>query len=265
MTFERHIALQGASNFRDFGGYSTADGRSVKWRRLYRSDRLSDLTAADYATLGPHGVRFVYDLRRGSEVEASPTVWLGEAAPTVIHAPIFNDEAGPNAFQRVSADAAARHDPDVARAIMSQAYVRMVTEPAPLATLGRIFARLAEPEAFPAVFHCAGGKDRTGVTCALILGVLGVGREDIADDFMLTGKYYDATGHLSRRVGQVVAEADLGFWSEAALMPIFGVERAYIDTALDLVEAAGGTDAFLVDRAGVAPQALDRLREQLLE
>jgi len=265
MQIERHIPLQGASNFRDFGGYPTADGRSVRWRRLFRSDRLSELTPADFAALGAHGVRCVCDLRRDSEAAAAPTAWPGEDAPELVRAPLFNDEAGPNTFQRISADEAARHDANLTRAIMGTMYVRMLTDAPPLAAFGRIFARLAAPDAFPAVFHCAGGKDRTGVTCALVLGVLGVGREDIAEDFMLTGKYYNAADHLRRRVGQVVAEADLGFWSEPALMPIFGVERGYIDTALDIVDAAGGTDAFLIAKARVAPQALDLLREQLLE
>jgi len=265
MPIDRHIPLQGASNFRDFGGYPTADGRAVKWRRLFRSDRLSELTPADYAALDAHGVRLVYDLRRDSEAAAAPTAWPGEGAPELIRAPLFNDEAGPNTFLRISADATARHDANLTRAIMGAMYVRMLTDAPPLAAFGRIFARLAAPEAFPAVFHCAGGKDRTGVTCALILSALGVGRDHIAEDFMLTQKYYDSAGHLEKRVGQIVAQADIGFWSEEALLPIFDVQRAYIETALDLVDAAGGAETFLAEKAGVAPEALQRLRAELLE
>lgn len=265
MQTERHIPLQGATNFRDFGGYAGRDGRTVKWRRLFRSDRLSELTAEDYAVLGAHGIRAVYDLRRDSETALAPTNWRGEAPPELIRSPLFGDEAGLNTFQRIAADEAARHDADRSRAIMSQMYVRMLTEESPLAQFGKIFGRLTGPEAFPAVFHCAAGKDRTGVTCALILGVLGVGREDIADDFMLTQRYYNSEENLKKRVGQIVAEADMGFWSEEALIPIFGVERAYIDTALDLVDEAGGAEALLVARAGVSPGNLQRLRDELLE
>src|SRR5690242_19564337 len=107
-TVQRHVPVDGASNFRDFGGYATAEGRQVQWGRLYRSDRLSELTAADHARLAPLGIRHVYDLRRASELEAAPTHWPGPDAPTLLHRPLFVDEAGPSTFQRVADDAQAR-------------------------------------------------------------------------------------------------------------------------------------------------------------
>jgi protein-tyrosine phosphatase len=262
---ERHIPLQGASNFRDFGGYRGGGGRTVRWRRLYRSDHLSELTAADYETLGVHGIRLVYDLRRDSEAAALPTRWPGAAAPELIRSPLFTDEVGLNTFQRVAADEIARHDPDASAEIMRHMYLRMVTEPAPLAAFRRIFERLAEPRAFPALFHCAGGKDRTGVTCAMILSSLGVSREDILEDFMLTQALYDASGARKNRIAQIVAAADLGFWSEAALIPIFNVQRRYMDAALDQIAADGGIEAFLTRKVGVDPSVLARLRSELLE
>jgi len=263
MQTERHFPLTGASNFRDFGGYSGRDGRTVKWRRLFRSDRLSDLTDDDRARLAPLGVRHVWDLRRDSEAAAAPTTWPGGR---VIRSPVFEDESGgPSTFQRIAGDEAARHDAALSRAIMGEMYRRMVTEPGPLAVFRRVFEHLAQDDAYPVLFHCAGGKDRTGVTCALILGVLGVSREDVTADFMLTKRYYDSDEARKLRVAQIVAEAGLGFWSEEALAPVFGVEQAYIDTALDIVEAAGGTERFLVERVGVGPAALERARGALLE
>src|SRR5215472_3496777 len=95
MPDDRHVPLEGASNFRDFGGYPTADGRRrVKWGRLYRSDRLSELTDVDLARLAGLGIRHVHDLRRASEVELAPTRWPGETAPRLIASPIFEDESG---------------------------------------------------------------------------------------------------------------------------------------------------------------------------
>jgi len=259
----RHVPLQGASNFRDFGGYPAADGRTVRWRRLFRSDRLSELTAADYEALGAYGIRFVYDLRRDSEVSASPTRWQGEAGPELIRSPIFSDDSGRHMLLRMSADGSPP-DADLARQVMIETYARMVSDPGALATLGGIFARLTASDAFPALFHCAAGKDRTGVTCALILMALGVARDDVVEDFMLTQRYYDAAAGLERNVSQVVDHAGRG-WSREALRPMFGVERAYIETALDLVHAAGGVEAFLIERLGVSSDGLERLREQLLD
>jgi protein-tyrosine phosphatase len=260
---DRHIPLQGASNFRDFGGYPAAQGRMVARGRLFRSDRLSDLTAQDYAALGAYRIRFVYDLRRGSELQSSPTRWAGEAAPELIHVPMFLDGTHQNVLQR-AADLGEKRDADLARKIMRDMYFRMVTEPHALATLGRIFSRLAAPGAFPALFHCAAGKDRTGVTCALILASLGVSREDIVEDFMLTGKHYDALASLDRNIPQVVGATNAGEWPREALLPIFGVEPAYIDTALDQVEAEGGVEAFLQGKLGVSADVVERLRAQLL-
>jgi len=266
MPDDRHVPLEGASNFRDFGGYSTVDGRRVRWRRLFRSDRLSELTEADFDRLARLGIRHVYDLRRASEVEIAPTRWPGHSAPRLIPSPIFEDESGgASTFQRISADAGARHDAALSRAIMSQMYERMVTEPGPLAAFGRIFDRIAGPDAFPALFHCAGGKDRTGVVSALILLVLGVAREDVVADFMLTQRYYDSDANRAARVAQVIAGSELGFWSEAALGPIFSVEPGYIETALEVIEADGGAEAFLAMRCGVAATTFERLRAALLE
>jgi protein-tyrosine phosphatase len=264
MHTDRHLPLDGASNFRDFGGYAARDGRLVKWRRLFRSDRLSELTPEDHARLAPLGIRHVYDLRRDSEAAAAPTNWPGEAAPRLIRSPLFNDEAGPNTFQRIAADEAARHDAAASRAMMSQMYARMVTEPGPLAIFRGVFERLAEDETYPVLFHCSGGKDRTGVTCALILLTLGVSRADVTADFMLTQGYYDSNPARQARITQIVAEAGIGHWSEEALVPIFSVEQAYIDTALDLLEEAGGIEPFMTKRVGVGREVLERVRAVLL-
>ena len=267
MSTDRHVPLVGASNFRDFGGYPTADGgQHVRWGRLYRSDRLSDLTEADFERLAHLGIRHVYDLRRASEVELAPTRWPGHGAPRLIPAPIFEDESGGlSTFQRIVADASARHDVERSRAIMHQMYERMVTEAGPLAAMGGIFSMIAEPDAFPALFHCSGGKDRTGVVSALILLTLGVSREDVVADFMLTQRFYASDVNRAARVAQVVAESELGFWSEAALVPVFSVEPGYIETALEVIEADGGAEAFLEGRCGVAKTTFERLREALLE
>lgn len=259
----RHVPLQGASNFRDFGGYPAAEGRTVKWRRLFRSDRLSDLTPADYEALDAYGIRAVYDLRRDSEAAAAPTRWGGKTEPELIRSALFTDEPGRNIIQHTAADGVSP-DADLARRIMSETYARMVSEPGALAVLGAIFARLTTADAFPALFHCAAGKDRTGVTCALILSALGVAREDVVEDFMLTQQYYDTLGNLERNVSQVVDHAGSG-WSREALLPMFGVERVYIETALDVVHAEGGIETFLAEKLGVPFKGLTQLREQLLD
>ena len=172
---------------------------------------------------------------------------------------------GPSTFERIAVSEAARHDAGMARAIMGQLYARLVSEPGPLAALKVMFEHLAEPDGAPVLYHCSAGKDRTGVTCALILAALGVSRADIDADFMLTQQYYGADAARAQRIAQIVEEAGLGFWSEAALVPIFTVEQAYLDTALGLVDETGGIERFLAERVGVGAGVLERLRAGLLE
>lgn len=260
---DRHIPLQGASNFRDFGGYLTADGRRVARGRLFRSDRLSDLTDGDCEALAAYGIRFVYDLRRASELEAYPTRWPGEAAPELIHSPMFPDGEHQNVLQRAGLGGTAP-DAELARQVMREMNVRMVTDAYSLTTLSRIFARLAGGDAFPALFHCAAGKDRTGVTCALILSSLGVSREDVVADFMLTGQYYDVGPNLERYIPQVVGRTNEGGWTREALAPVFGVDPSFIAAALDQIEADGGIEAFVRDKLGLSKDGLAQLRGQLL-
>jgi protein-tyrosine phosphatase len=263
---DRHVPLEGASNFRDFGGYGTADGRWVRWGRLFRSDRLSELTEADFERLARLGIRHVYDLRRASEVDLAPTRWHRYGAPRLVPNPIFEDESGgASTFQRIAADEGARHDAEQSRAIMRNMYERMVTEAGPLAAFGALFASLAEPDHFPALFHCAGGKDRTGVVCALILLTLGVSREDVVADFMLTQRYYDSDARRAAHIAGVIASFEPGFFSDEALGPVFSVEPGYLETALEAVEADGGAEMFLAGRCGVDGSTFERLRETLLE
>lgn len=259
----RHIPLDGASNFRDFGGYATTDGKTVAWRRLYRSDRLNELTQADFARLADHGIRRVHDLRRESESQLAPTAWPGPGAPDIARSPLFLDEAGPSTYQKIALDADARHDAALSRAIMMEMYARMVSEARPLAVYRAIFSELADGT-LPVLYHCSGGKDRTGVTCALILSALGVPREDVIADFMVSQKLYGADKNMEARIAQVVAVSPIGHWSKEALMPIFTVQQAYIEHAFAHIDEAGGVETFLVERAGVPAETLARMRAALL-
>jgi protein-tyrosine phosphatase len=262
----RHIPLEGASNFRDFGGYEGQGGRRVKQGLLYRSDRLSELTAGDYDTLAPRRIVLVCDLRRDSEAKSAPTNWAGDSAPTILRMPLFNDEAGLNTFQMVLADPEIRTSPARTRQMMVELYQRLVTAPTALAGYRGIFARLAAPRAYPILVHCSGGKDRTGVVCALLQSVLGVSRADILSDFMLTQQYYDGVKNLETRVPQLMPTQDMDDWSLEALSLIFSVEAAYLEAALDLIDREhGSADRFLVDAVSVPAADLDTIRSLLLE
>ena len=170
----RLVALEAVHNFRDLGGYRTADGRTTLWRTLFRADGLYRLTPTDVATLEPLGLRTVIDLRSDTELDERGRFPV-EAHPVVFHhLPIVDAtwaDLDRPAYER---------DED----FLIWAYHEMLSVGAP--RFAKAFDALAEPGALPAVFHCAAGKDRTGLLAALLLGSLGVSHDDIVADYELT-------------------------------------------------------------------------------
>src|SRR5262249_28035360 len=87
VTAVRRLPLEGAKNFRDLGGYRTAEGRYVRWGRVFRSNALAKLTAKDYALLSQLRIRIVCDFRSDRERETAQTAWQGGAVPTFLLLP----------------------------------------------------------------------------------------------------------------------------------------------------------------------------------
>jgi protein-tyrosine phosphatase len=170
----RLVALEAVHNFRDLGGYATADGRHTVWRTLFRADGLYRLTPADVVALEPLGLRTVIDLRSAPELKERGRFPV-DAHPVVFHH-----------FPVIDATWAVGDRPDHDRDedFLIWAYQEMLAVGAP--RFAAAFDALAQPGALPAVFHCAAGKDRTGLLAALLLGSLGVSHDDIVADYALT-------------------------------------------------------------------------------
>lgn len=161
------VSLEGCVNFRDLGGWRTADGRRVRSGRLFRSDALHRVTPGDLARLrGELDVRTLIDLRSSHEVAKEGRGPLCEGPVAYHHLPFFDTpERDP-----------ARQLPEGGLAAIYLAMLRFARAP-----ISRALETLAaSPGA--AVFHCAAGKDRTGVLSAVVLGSLGVLDEDIVED-----------------------------------------------------------------------------------
>jgi protein-tyrosine phosphatase len=167
---ERLIPLDGCVNFRDLGGWRTSDGRRIRSGRLYRSDALQRLTDADVARLRDElNLRTLVDLRSSHEVAREGCGPLAAPPVEYHHLPFFDGperDPGRGGFKNLA---------DIYLAMM-----RFAREPIARA----LTALAASPGA--AVFHCAAGKDRTGVLSAVVLGVAGVGEEDIVEDYAYT-------------------------------------------------------------------------------
>ena len=172
------VALEGCFNFRDLGSYATTDGRRMRGGRVFRSDGLQHLTAADLAKLRDElGLATVIDLRSPVEVEENGCGGIADQAE-ILPVPLFRQSRSQvdtgSAFQMP--------------ANMGELYFFMLTfAREPIVEVIRI---LAGCEA-PAVFHCAAGKDRTGVISAVLLSLLGVPESTIVADYAFSRQNID--------------------------------------------------------------------------
>jgi protein-tyrosine phosphatase len=174
----RRLSLEGAYNVRDLGGYPIRAGGSTRWKTFLRADSMHRLTSKDRVTLVQYGVRTVVDLRTTEETEFQPNVFAGESEIQYVHHNIIGgDSLTENAYVETGIPA------DRIRISYTHWLDRRQT------AFRQVLTLLAKPSARPVIYHCAGGKDRTGVISALLLDIAGVDRETIAEDYSLTARY----------------------------------------------------------------------------
>jgi protein-tyrosine phosphatase len=214
----RHFNLQGASNFRDLGGYATRDGHRVRWRQIFRSNHLGHLTASDVEVVRGLGVRSAFDFR-GVEERAAAACVIEEIA---VHSLPIEPTVVAALRARLQARALSSAD---ALEIMRESYRNYVRQNTH--SFRELFAHLLEDRA-PLVIHCTAGKDRTGFACALLLHALGVPADVIAKDYLLTNRFYRRDPNSSPDLPDDVRQA------------IGSVEASFLAAGLDTVRADYG-------------------------
>ncbi len=242
MTHPRSLTFSSNFNFRDVGGYQGFDGRTVRWRRLFRADSLHRLKDEDLTAFGELGVRTVIDLRRVTEIELNGRVPSVENLtyhnPVIEHIE-WNDvpvvEGVPHA--RWLADRYLNFTADGRKGIATA------------------LSLIADPVAAPAVVHCMAGKDRTGVVCALTLALLGVSDEEIAADYHLTeASMVGLTDYLSRTNPAAVQDKYHMFQCPPEAILLFLAD----------LRAAHGSVLGYVQEIGITDEQVAALRDHLL-
>nr|SFZ88995.1 Protein tyrosine/serine phosphatase [Loigolactobacillus rennini] len=252
---QRVLDLEGGVNFRELGGYPTTDGRHVKWQKILRAGGLDQLTPSDIVQLGNYGLRYDIDLRSSSETQTYPDRL--PAAAKLIKAPVypFSDE---NVLQ--SLDIKLSHQ---GLGIFSRVYQLMVADAHAQAAWRKLFqAMLANTQPQQSVvFHCAAGKDRTGVGAMLILSALGVAPETIKRDYLLTNQIFGASNRQS--IAQIVAENESEDVTNK-MNQMLSVEGANIDAVFATLQAFGGIERYLTEQIGLTIANLTQLRRDYL-
>ena len=250
----RILARSTGQNFRDMGGYPVMDGRTTRWRTLFRSGVMSRVKDDDHDELHALGIDTICDFRANGERERHPTRWH-ERGTTELWMRDYDFSSG-NLHQMVQ-------KPDVVaddvHAAMTEIYRHMPFEQAP--AFAEMFKRLAAGRV-PLVFNCSAGKDRTGIAAALILTVLGASPEVIEGDYMLTNDAIE--GLSSFLIGDPNYKALIAERIEHA-QPLLRAEPEYLATAFSVIESEhGSVEAYLHDRLGVTSADRQAIQGHLL-
>ncbi len=242
----RRIAFEGPINFRDLGGYTVPGGKHVRWNRLYRSDSLHTITAADAPLLRDVGVRTAIDFRSSDEIEQMGIGPLGEVSVRHVHCPTFDrvlNDVTP--FEGRTAAEFYAHMMELG----SGAYVAAMQA-------------ILEPEALPAVFFCVAGKDRTGCFAALVLGLVGVSNDEIVRDYELTQEIVPIL--TERRIARGGGVVDEERWRNIP-SDLMGAHGHVMEALVaDISKRFGGWEGY-ADAVGIGPDLVARLRDELVE
>ncbi|MGV8907036.1 MAG: tyrosine-protein phosphatase [Acetobacterium sp.] len=259
------IGLTGVSNARQLGGYITTDGSKIKDGVLLRTGQLSGATNEDITTLTEkYHLAEIIDFRTTAEIEKVPE--LAIVGVTEERIPII-DESSPaysvNTAQ-VSGDAIDHGITEVENGTISdKMYIELVTDPYGQNAYHEFFQKLLAHEDGAFLFHCTGGKDRTGVATVLLLTALGVDRNTIIEDFTLTNDFNAKT------IDYVVSEAEkrtTDAQTIEGMTAVAGVNQSYMEKMLDTIdEKYGSMNSFLKEAIGLTDKDITKLQDLYLE
>tara|TARA_R110001592_G_scaffold295594_2_gene565756 strand:- start:115455 stop:116453 length:999 start_codon:yes stop_codon:yes gene_type:complete len=253
---ERRLGMEGAPNFRDFGGYRTAAGQQVKWGYLFRSGQLSSLSAQDVELLASLELDMVFDFRRTEEQESDMSRLPSQPRPRVVSVPII-----PGSNSRFFEQAGQQSDKPEAMFDFMLEINRDFAGPQ-AETYSRMFSEiLAVPNARFLV-HCAAGKDRTGFAAAIMLLALGVPRDVVMRDYLLTARFF----RPEQELGRLRVKYALEHMVAEAIMPMLEVHEDYLAGALAYIDQNfGSVEEYLAQALGVGAPELAELRARYLE
>jgi protein-tyrosine phosphatase len=252
---ERKLGMQGTPNFRDFGGYPTTDGHQVKWGFLFRSGQLSSLSDQDVELLASLELDLVCDFRRLEEQENDPSRLPRHRTPRIASLPIV---PGSNSrfFEQIESQLGGREAMFDFMVEINRDFAEAQTE-----TYARMFKEILEVDDARFLVHCAAGKDRTGFAAALILLVLGVSREVIMQDYMLTERFF----HPMQEIDRLKHKYQMQQMDTESVLPMLEVHEIYLSRALASIDDNySSVEAYLEEALGVGSGAQEQLRARYL-
>lgn len=250
---ERRLNLEGPKNFRDLGGYQTRDGRITRWGCLYRSDQPETLSARDQKYLKRLGLKIIVDLRKSLEAENSPSSPVDGI--TFFHRSVFPDQP----FDPYSK---LMEDENYPWKTLKETYLEIIHDENAQQVYRELLDLSASAREQPMMFHCASGKDRTGLGAAFLLYALDVPESTILLDYMLSRLY------LKEKNRQLIHQLKTK-WKNPVLFPLiedtFSLQEDYLLAAFQSIRHHyGSVDHYLEKKMGLTPEKKARLQQKLL-
>ena len=258
----QNIAIRTVPNLRDLGGWSTPGGR-VRSGLIYRSAEFSDLQGDDAAAFGKLGIRSVYDLRTAEERTASPNTVPAGTEYIVIDVLQDAQGASPALMAKVLGDPKFAEEllgGGKAVTMFEGSYRQIIALPSALEAYRLFFTDIAEPEHRPAVFHCQTGKDRTGWAAASLLLLLGVSKDDVYADYLLTND------QLLSALEPMFEKFEAAGGDRKLIMPVLGVQSSFLDAGIDEMEKRYSTiEGYFTKGLGFDTDWIDGVRATYIE
>ena len=251
------LTFEGSNNTRDIGGYTTADGHTVRTGVLYRSAALNRATPAGFAYLKSLGIRTNVDFRSTDERTKAPVVWPADMNVTVFAVDYTMDNSGMMALFT--------HGPVTAEQTAGAMIQFYRQAPFQFGPQYKTLVHEALAGHTPIIYNCTAGKDRTGVATAVILTLLGVPRETVIQDYLLSNQYYTPD---MPRAGEP-QDPQMAFFrtlSPDVVKALMGVDRRYLEAAFDAIESRpGGWDRYVHEDLALSDADVAALKTRLLK
>ena len=263
------IEFEGLSNARDLGGLVGYGGKRIKPGRIIRSDNLSPATDNDCEKLQKYGLKKIVDFRTDDEIKSSPdreifgVTWMKNPILKSLTTGITREEASaPSSLAEILLDFSCGLGVK-GKDWLASLYIPLVSDEFCLNGYRTFLDTLRGNRNGAVLYHCSAGKDRVGIGTLIFLSALGVSRQDIINDYLLTNESYAKVINEAQELGR-----SRGISQEIidTIEPLSGVDLSYINTALDIIDNThGGMDKFLKNQLGLDESYINDLRENYLE
>ncbi len=250
----RFLKIKDAINLRDIGGYTTTDGKKIKWQKVYRSEELAHLSEESISELATLGIRHIYDFRDANKLIKHPDPEIKGAVNH--HIPVLKNI--PHSAKDIDLN-----DPKGIDTFMRYVYTYLVQEKAQ--DFANILKTITDENQLPILVHCTNGKDRTGFMIALILLICRVPEETVYSDYSLSNytfdKAFDTLGTILHDEINSVTEI-----KKDALRNFFGVKPDWLKITLDYIrEHYGNVENYLIAQTDMTSEDFEKIRYNLTE